>query len=112
MKNWLAKKVISTVLVGVKHEKIRKERETNSHLYNFDCKECGKAFKSAVAVQKHMTLHTGEKPYGCEQCGKRFTQEGNVHADVEKLKCIHCAVEFKTIHNLNDHLIMKHGIVA
>lgn len=41
------------------------------------CRECGKSFKKSYDLQQHLRCHTGEKPYGCPLCDKRFTQKSN-----------------------------------
>ena len=42
------------------------------------CGECGKCFDRQSALIMHQRVHTGDKPYQCELCGKRFTQKGNM----------------------------------
>ncbi|XP_059180254.1 gastrula zinc finger protein XlCGF57.1-like [Centropristis striata] len=44
----------------------------------FGCDECGKRFTQRVHLKRHMTVHTGEKLFGCDDCGKRFTEQGNL----------------------------------
>ncbi|KAM4560537.1 uncharacterized protein PAE49_012749 [Odontesthes bonariensis] len=36
------------------------------------CKDCGKVIKRSN-LRYHQRLHTGEKPYSCDQCGAAFT---------------------------------------
>ena len=40
----------------------------------YKCEECGKAFKCSSTVTKHKIIRTEEKPYKCEKCGKAFKQ--------------------------------------
>lgn len=36
----------------------------------FMCDICGKTFTQKVNMQQHVKQHTGDKPHGCDKCGK------------------------------------------
>ncbi|KAG5684896.1 hypothetical protein PVAND_014106 [Polypedilum vanderplanki] len=38
----------------------------------FECTVCGKRFLTGSVYYQHRLIHRGERRYGCEECGKRF----------------------------------------
>ena len=44
----------------------------------FSCDQCKKAFRQSGELTVHKRIHTGEKPYSCDQCEKTFSQISNL----------------------------------
>lgn len=43
-----------------------------SEIQSFACTVCNKVFKKTSYLQRHMTLHSGQRPYSCPYCDKSF----------------------------------------
>ncbi|KAH8401083.1 hypothetical protein KR009_003008 [Drosophila setifemur] len=49
-----------------------------------ECSVCRKAFKKAITLREHMTMHTGEVLYKCPHCPKTFNSNANQHTHRRK----------------------------
>ncbi|XP_062539492.1 ras-responsive element-binding protein 1 isoform X2 [Armigeres subalbatus] len=45
----------------------------------FVCKVCSKVLSSASSLDRHVLVHTGERPFNCKYCNLTFTTNGNMH---------------------------------
>lgn len=54
----------------------------------YSCDLCGRRFAQKGALGVHMRTHSKEKPYMCDECGARFSMSGNLtrHRQV----CVRC----------------------
>lgn len=51
----------------------------------FKCNRCGKRFPSDQIYQEHLAKHAGDKPYKCDLCPKQF----NHKTDLRRHMCLH-----------------------
>ncbi|KAF4115120.1 zinc finger protein 184-like [Onychostoma macrolepis] len=66
----------------------KKKKRTDKSII---CTQCGMGFAYKYNLDVHMRVHTGEKPYKCLHCDKRFSRSGDLRRHERKpCKCSHC----------------------
>ncbi|XP_049605333.1 zinc finger protein 497 [Syngnathus scovelli] len=56
---------------------------------NFVCHICGKDKKCRSQLARHVIIHTGERPFGCDMCAARFNRRGNLQQHRKRVHGIH-----------------------
>lgn len=54
-------------------------RDSSDDGTSFTCRICSKVLSSASSLDRHVLVHTGERPFNCKYCNLTFTTNGNMH---------------------------------
>ncbi|CAJ1084490.1 telomere zinc finger-associated protein isoform X2 [Xyrichtys novacula] len=80
------------------------------------CPVCAKSFKSKYYLKVHNRRHTGERPFGCLKCGKRYFRKENllIHeirdcSKVHTFTCETCSETFTGKEELRLHVVTHTG---
>ncbi|XP_040266900.1 zinc finger protein 770 [Bufo bufo] len=73
------------------------------------CEFCYKMFPSRSKLERHLMIHTGQKPFTCALCGKAFRQKTHLkihqltHSHEKPYQCNQCGKSFKIPEKLLKH---------
>ncbi|XP_031632762.1 zinc finger protein 33B-like [Contarinia nasturtii] len=99
-------------LKGFDAEDEKKEHDKDCKIKRYECHICEESFGSMKAnLTRHMTVHSGAKPFECKECFKTFTRKGSLrqhmkcHAGSRALHCSRCRRAFFHENKRNAHEI-------
>lgn len=55
------------------------DSESQCQEKGFVCRICSKVLSSSSSLDRHVLVHSGERPFTCKYCGDTFTTNGNMH---------------------------------
>ncbi|XP_019722301.1 uncharacterized protein LOC109513973 isoform X2 [Hippocampus comes] len=85
------------------------------HLRKNQCGECGRILSSKTALESHVSVHTGHRPFSCTLCDKSFPDSRGlkrhsiVHRNGRLHVCQQCGKGFVYGFGLAKHVQMVHG---
>ena len=82
------------------------------------CHFCNKWFSEQAALQRHMEVHSANRPYSCPICGWRFKQMHNMkrhlltHSGAKPYSCDFCDKSYTDNYSLKQHVAKIHPDIA
>ncbi|CAO1407117.1 unnamed protein product [Diamesa hyperborea] len=99
-------------------------RDASDDTTSFTCRICSKVLSSASSLDRHVLVHTGERPFTCKFCHLTFTTNGNMHRHMRthkqqqndpyslapnRVSCPYCQRKFPWSSSLRRHILTHTG---